>query len=653
MCLIASQERSKLSKFVKCTTLLATFVVFTLAVSHVVYLFEAFEAKDGIESLLQSGSELYTHEKFLWYLLYSFGEADQLQDLRQRSNVGLIVKTQPVQIPASSSSSSSSTSSATTLEEEGPSLTGNTNTNALIPDYRNHLRVWKLTGLICLYCIAVGVNLGLVLGVCRKISAFFIPWLVVNLVFVLVFFSLSLGTVIVHLAYHDRSPVGGENVVKTGDNLPVDSNPSPYSGLWCALIPFSVFLVLGLYWILVLYLYLVAVKSERQSRRAHRDPLNCMTGSHSDYPMSNGTSNGFGKGGLMTEDEMDGKSVLVGEKQDASTSPMKTSPNRSKRFMGLFQCCGSDKGESYGKNDDTLPAAKPLDDGVFYQECVQSMILPDDSSEEDEGNLKEDHSPFLPEMIKKEERRKLQKRRKEKEKEERRLNKSKERLPLKSTKPSSPPLEEQSFIHNAIYEPLQQSEDVNLWTEFDGSGNRPYPNGTTFKSATLSPKKSALKDLKKSKTISNVGTSTEPSQPLESSVGVPSHALWSNRSPYQSRNNISRTLPRNASMGGSYTQKKVTTTTKTITTTTNESSTTTEDFTTSTPEIRHKFSRTRSVHFHDNVNGENRAEPNSVTLPQDNSSFHQQQQFQRRPTASSGNLSRRTASLERRHEQLF
>lgn len=83
MCLIASQERSKLSKFVKCTTLLATFVVFTLAVSHVVYLFEAFEAKDGIESLLQSGSELYTHEKFLWYLLYSFGEADQLQDLRQ------------------------------------------------------------------------------------------------------------------------------------------------------------------------------------------------------------------------------------------------------------------------------------------------------------------------------------------------------------------------------------------------------------------------------------------------------------------------------------------------------------------------------------------------------------------------------------------
>lgn len=48
---------------------------------------------------------------------------------------------------------------------------------------------------------------------------------------------------------------------------------------------------------------------------------------------------------------MDGKSVLVGEKQDASTSPMKTSPNRSKRFMGLFQCCGSDKGESYGKSE--------------------------------------------------------------------------------------------------------------------------------------------------------------------------------------------------------------------------------------------------------------------------------------------------------------
>ncbi|XP_059095684.1 uncharacterized protein LOC131890366 [Tigriopus californicus] len=495
MCLIAPQGRSALSQFVKCTTLLATFVLFTLAVSHVVYLFEAFEAKDGIESLLQSGSELYTHEKFLWYLLYSFGEADHLQDLRQRSNVGLIVKPQPAQIqPASSSSSSlfsssssSSTSSSASLEVAendedggGASLTGgHTNTNALIPDYRNHLRVWKLTGLICLYCIAVGVNLGLVLGVCRKISAFFIPWLVVNLVFVLVFFSLSLGTVIVHLAYHDRSPAVDENsiLVPTGDIPPLESNPVPYSGLWCALIPFSVFLLLGVYWILVLYLYLVAVKSERHLRRAHRDPFNCMTGSHSNYPMSNGTSNGFGQGALMTKDAIDGQSALLGEKQDASTSPMKSSPNRSRRFMGLFRCCGAENSESFGRNECTLSSNKPLDDGVFYQECVQSMIIPDDSSEEDEANPKEDHSPFLPEMIKKEERRKIQKRRKEKEKEERRLNKSKERLPLKSTKPSSPPLEEQSFIHNAIYEPLKQSEDVNLWTEFDGSGHRPYPMG--------------------------------------------------------------------------------------------------------------------------------------------------------------------------------
>ncbi|TRY77772.1 hypothetical protein TCAL_07852 [Tigriopus californicus] len=455
MCLIAPQGRSALSQFVKCTTLLATFVLFTLAVSHVVYLFEAFEAKDGIESLLQSGSELYTHEKFLWYLLYSFGEADHLQDLRQY----VIILAQI------------SGSRATGVEEV--SLGNGLNRDPWLE------RGYVLTGLICLYCIAVGVNLGLVLGVCRKISAFFIPWLVVNLVFVLVFFSLSLGTVIVHLAYHDRSPAVDENsiLVPTGDIPPLESNPVPYSGLWCALIPFSVFLLLGVYWILVLYLYLVAVKSERHLRRAHRDPFNCMTGSHSNYPMSNGTSNGFGQGALMTKDAIDGQSALLGEKQDASTSPMKSSPNRSRRFMGLFRCCGAENSESFGRNECTLSSNKPLDDGVFYQECVQSMIIPDDSSEEDEANPKEDHSPFLPEMIKKEERRKIQKRRKEKEKEERRLNKSKERLPLKSTKPSSPPLEEQSFIHNAIYEPLKQSEDVNLWTEFDGSGHRPYPMG--------------------------------------------------------------------------------------------------------------------------------------------------------------------------------
>ncbi|TRY78747.1 hypothetical protein TCAL_16691 [Tigriopus californicus] len=96
--------------------------------------------------------------------------------------------------------------------------------------------------------------------------------------------------------------------------------------------------------------------------------------------------------------------------------------------------------------------------------------------------------------------------------------------------------------------------------------------------------------------------------------------------------------------GGLYTQKKVTTTTKTTTTTTNESSTTTEDFTSSTPEIRHKFSRTRSVHFHDNINSENRTEPNVVTLPLENDSFrqgHQQQQRPRRPLASKHGITRR------------
>ena len=45
-----------------------------------------------------------------------------------------------------------------------------------------------------LYFIALGVNLGLLIGLYKRtIPAFFIPWIVVNLVFILAFFSLFLG----------------------------------------------------------------------------------------------------------------------------------------------------------------------------------------------------------------------------------------------------------------------------------------------------------------------------------------------------------------------------------------------------------------------------------------------------------------------------
>ena len=64
--------------------------------------------------------------------------------------------------------------------------------------YDSDLRIWKLTGLICAYSVAVGVNLGLTFALfigdgcgggggrsrrCKRgSSALFVPWLVINLV---------------------------------------------------------------------------------------------------------------------------------------------------------------------------------------------------------------------------------------------------------------------------------------------------------------------------------------------------------------------------------------------------------------------------------------------------------------------------------------
>ena len=77
-----SREMKLLECTVKLVTWVLTLSVLVLALGHVIYLFEAFAAKEAVQSLIQAGADLYPKEKMLWLLLYSFGEADRIEDLK-------------------------------------------------------------------------------------------------------------------------------------------------------------------------------------------------------------------------------------------------------------------------------------------------------------------------------------------------------------------------------------------------------------------------------------------------------------------------------------------------------------------------------------------------------------------------------------------
>ncbi len=60
--------------------------------------------------------------------------------------------------------------------------------------------MWKLTGLVSAYLLALAVNLGLFVAAAKRgAEALFVPWIVVNLVAVLALVSLAMGIAIVHL----------------------------------------------------------------------------------------------------------------------------------------------------------------------------------------------------------------------------------------------------------------------------------------------------------------------------------------------------------------------------------------------------------------------------------------------------------------------
>lgn len=97
------------------------------------------------------------------------------------------------------------------------------------------LRIWKLSGLVSAYTLAVAVNLGLfVAAAVSSISALFIPWIIINFVAILGFFSLFLGIIIVHLAYKKSNHEGDHDLVFVND---LESKPGGGFGIWTALLP--------------------------------------------------------------------------------------------------------------------------------------------------------------------------------------------------------------------------------------------------------------------------------------------------------------------------------------------------------------------------------------------------------------------------------
>ncbi len=138
---------------VKWVSLWLSVAILALALTHLGSLLRAFRRRSALLAVVRSGRDLTGAEFYLWCVLFAFGEA-------------------PV--------------------DDG---------GTLVPPshYERDLRVWKLSGLVSAYLLGLAVNLGLAVGVCKRMEALFVPWIVVNLVAVLAMISLSMGIAIVHL----------------------------------------------------------------------------------------------------------------------------------------------------------------------------------------------------------------------------------------------------------------------------------------------------------------------------------------------------------------------------------------------------------------------------------------------------------------------